>query len=80
MRISTVADVRLGVATLTELLQDAEKHHGEYEPTASKHKWSANFDAGRFRRRALWNSIECRIEMHLESTQEQDVNIELRGP
>jgi catechol 2,3-dioxygenase-like lactoylglutathione lyase family enzyme len=30
----------LDVATLTELLQEAEKHHGEYEPTAPKHKWS----------------------------------------
>ena len=30
----------LDVATLTELLQEAEKHHGEYEPTARKHHWS----------------------------------------
>jgi len=36
----------------------------------------ANFDAARFRHRAIWNSIECRIEMHLESTREQDVSIE----
>jgi dimethylhistidine N-methyltransferase len=36
----------------------------------------ANFDAARFRHRALWNSTESRIEMHLESTQEQDVVIE----
>ena len=36
----------------------------------------ANFDAGRFRHRVLWNSTESRIEMHLESTQEQDVGIE----
>jgi catechol 2,3-dioxygenase-like lactoylglutathione lyase family enzyme len=28
------------VATLTELLQEAEKHHSEYEPTARKHAWS----------------------------------------
>ncbi len=28
------------VATLTELLKDAEKRHGEYEPTAAKHHWS----------------------------------------
>jgi len=35
----------------------------------------ANFDVGCFRHRVLWNSIESRIEMHLESTQEQDVNI-----
>ena len=36
----------------------------------------ANFDTACFRHRALWNSIESRIEMHLESTREQDVSIE----
>jgi len=36
----------------------------------------ANFAAACFRHRVLWNSIESRIEMHLESTQEQDVSIE----
>lgn len=36
----------------------------------------ANFDAACFRHRALWNSIESRIEMHLESTREQDVTID----
>jgi L-histidine N-alpha-methyltransferase len=36
----------------------------------------ANFDATCFRHRVLWNSIESRIEMHLESTREQDVCIE----
>jgi catechol 2,3-dioxygenase-like lactoylglutathione lyase family enzyme len=30
----------LDVATLTTLLQEAEKHHSEYEPTAPKHAWS----------------------------------------
>ena len=30
----------LDVATLTALLQETEKHHGEYEPTAPKHHWS----------------------------------------
>ena len=30
----------LDVATLRELLQEAETHHGEYEPTAPKHHWS----------------------------------------
>jgi catechol 2,3-dioxygenase-like lactoylglutathione lyase family enzyme len=29
----------LDVATLTVLLQEAEKHHSEYEPTAPKHNW-----------------------------------------
>jgi dimethylhistidine N-methyltransferase len=36
----------------------------------------ANFDAACFRHRARWNFTESRIEMHLESTQEQDVSIE----
>ena len=30
----------LDVATLTELLREAENRHGEYEPTAPKHHWS----------------------------------------
>ena len=25
---------------MTELLREAEQHHGEYEPTAPKHHWS----------------------------------------
>jgi dimethylhistidine N-methyltransferase len=36
----------------------------------------ADFDAACFRHRAIWNSIESRIEMHLESAQAQDVSIE----
>jgi len=28
------------VAPLTELLREAEMHHGNYEPTAPKHHWS----------------------------------------
>jgi len=35
----------------------------------------ANFDAGCFRHRARWNRPESRIEMHLESTCDQWVNI-----
>jgi len=35
----------LDVATLTDLLQEAEKHHGEYEPTAPKHHWSGWYAA-----------------------------------
>jgi catechol 2,3-dioxygenase-like lactoylglutathione lyase family enzyme len=30
----------LDVVTLAELLREAEKHHGEYEPSAPKHQWS----------------------------------------
>jgi catechol 2,3-dioxygenase-like lactoylglutathione lyase family enzyme len=35
----------LDVATLTELLQEAEKHHSEYELTAPKHHWSGWYAA-----------------------------------
>lgn len=35
----------LDVATLAELLREAEKHHGEYEPTAPKHHWSGWYAA-----------------------------------
>jgi catechol 2,3-dioxygenase-like lactoylglutathione lyase family enzyme len=33
------------VATLTDLLAEAEKRHGEYEPTAPKHHWSGWYAA-----------------------------------
>jgi catechol 2,3-dioxygenase-like lactoylglutathione lyase family enzyme len=33
------------VATLTELLREAEKRHGDYEPTAPKHHWSGWYAA-----------------------------------
>ncbi len=36
----------------------------------------ANFDVAQFCHRVLWNSIESRIEMHLESTQQQHVSIQ----
>ena len=35
----------------------------------------ADFDPARFRHRALWNSGESRIEMHLQSTRDQRVRI-----
>jgi catechol 2,3-dioxygenase-like lactoylglutathione lyase family enzyme len=35
----------LDVPTLTELLREAEKHHGEYEPTSPKHHWSGWYAA-----------------------------------
>ena len=33
------------LATLTELLREAETRHGQYEPTAPKHHWSAWYGA-----------------------------------
>ena len=35
----------MNVATLTELLKEAEEHHGQYEPTAPKHHWSGWYAA-----------------------------------
>jgi hypothetical protein len=35
----------MDVATLTDLLREAEDHHGEYEPTAPKHHWSGWYAA-----------------------------------
>jgi catechol 2,3-dioxygenase-like lactoylglutathione lyase family enzyme len=35
----------LDLATLTELLRETEKRHGEYEPTAPKHHWSEWYSA-----------------------------------
>jgi L-histidine N-alpha-methyltransferase len=35
----------------------------------------ADFDTGCFRHKARWNGVESRIEMHLESTRDQFVNI-----
>ncbi len=35
----------MDVATLTELLREAEEHHGPYEATAPKHHWSGWYAA-----------------------------------
>jgi len=35
----------LDLATLTDLLRETEKHHGQYEPTAPKHHWSGWYAA-----------------------------------
>jgi len=35
----------------------------------------ADFDLARFRHRALWNPVDSRVEMHLESTRNQHVRI-----
>lgn len=35
----------MDVATLAELLKEAEEHHGPYEATAPKHHWSGFYAA-----------------------------------
>jgi len=47
------------LATLTELLRDAEAHHGEYEPTAPKHHWSGWYAAYIFARQQGKTSEEA---------------------
>jgi hypothetical protein len=35
----------MDIASLTELLREAEEHHGDYEPSAPKHHWSGWYAA-----------------------------------
>jgi hypothetical protein len=57
------------VATLTELLREAEKRHGGYEPTAPKHHWSdwyAAFIVARSRGRTP-DEAASEAKVHTES-------------
>ena len=59
----------LEVATLTELLRETEKRHGEYEPTAMKHHWSEWYAAYIVARERGRSSDEAATEarLHIES-------------
>jgi catechol 2,3-dioxygenase-like lactoylglutathione lyase family enzyme len=60
----------MDVATLTELLREAEKRHGEYEATAPKHHWSgwyAAYIVARERGRAPEEAAKD-AALHLEGT------------
>jgi catechol 2,3-dioxygenase-like lactoylglutathione lyase family enzyme len=63
------------VSTLTELLQEAEKRHGAYEPTAPKHHWSGWYGAYMVARQRGSTPDEAakdaalRVERALESAQ-----------
>ncbi len=35
----------MDVSTLTELLREAEDHHGQYEPNSAPHHWSGWYAA-----------------------------------
>jgi catechol 2,3-dioxygenase-like lactoylglutathione lyase family enzyme len=59
----------LDVATLTELLRETEKHHGEYEPIAPKHHWSdwyASYIISRERGRTAADAAKA-ASRHIES-------------
>ena len=49
-RLPGRGESNLDLPILTSLLQDAEKAHGKYEPTAPKHHWSAYYAAYIFAR------------------------------
>ena len=60
----------MDVATLTELLREAEEHHGEYELTAPKHHWSQWYAAYIVARQRGGTSEEAAKAgaLHMEST------------
>jgi catechol 2,3-dioxygenase-like lactoylglutathione lyase family enzyme len=62
----------LDVATLTELLQETEKRHGAYEPTAPKHHWSGWYAAYVVARERGRTPDEAANEatLHIEGTRE----------
>ncbi len=41
----TTEEEPMEIATLTDLLREAEEHHGPYEATAPKHHWSGWYAA-----------------------------------
>jgi hypothetical protein len=60
----------MDVATLTELLREAEMHHGAYEATAPKHHWSGWYAAYIVARERGMNAEEAAKQavLHMEST------------
>jgi catechol 2,3-dioxygenase-like lactoylglutathione lyase family enzyme len=60
------------LATFTELLREAEEHHGEYEPTAPKHHWSGWYAAYILARENGKTPDESAKDavLHIESTRE----------
>ena len=61
------------VATLTELLREAEQHHGKYEATAPKHHWSgwyAAYIVARERGKVPEEAVE-EAGRHMESVRRQ---------
>jgi catechol 2,3-dioxygenase-like lactoylglutathione lyase family enzyme len=62
----------LDVPTLTELLRETEKRHGEYEPTAPKHHWSgwyAAYIVARERGRTSDEAVKD-ATLHIEGTRD----------
>ena len=62
----------MDVATLTELLREAEEHHGAYEATAPKHHWSGWYAAYIVARQRGQTSEEAAKDaaLHMETTRD----------
>jgi hypothetical protein len=61
----------MDVERLTDLLREAEEHHGEYEPMAPKHHWStwyAGYIVAREQGKPSEEAVEAATE-HTESGQ-----------
>jgi hypothetical protein len=58
----------MDVESLTNLLREAEEHHGEYEPTAPKHHWSTWY-AGYIVARQEGKSSEEAVEAATQHTE-----------
>ena len=43
--LDIIQDSPVNIATLTVLLREAERHHGEYEARAPKHHWAGCYAA-----------------------------------
>lgn len=64
----------MDVVTLTELLREAEEHHGGYEKTAPRHHWSdwyAAYIVARERGRSPEEAARD-ARLHMEELQRQD--------
>ena len=71
-------DMLKDVATLVRAYGDIDGVTAAFNLNILRHlnrELGEDFDTGCFRHRARWNRAESRIEMHLESTRDQRVNI-----
>jgi dimethylhistidine N-methyltransferase len=71
-------DMVKDVATMVRAYDDRDGVTGEFNLNILhrlNRELGANFDTGCFRHRARWNRLQSRIEMHLESTCDQCVDI-----
>ena len=68
----------MDVTVLTGLLREAEDHHGAYEPTAPKHRWSGWYAAYITAREAGRTPDEAASDagLHLEALRTEAVHTE----